>query len=332
MKTRTLAAALAILLLSGCSGIATEEEAPVYTVSAPVITQRELHTIARGSVDSRLAFNVSFGSARQSSLYMRSSGRLKRLYASVGQEVKEGQLLAELDATALATDVVNAEIDLRRKQITLDAARSKKGFVDEPSATDLEKLELDLAQSQAALQTKRESYNNTRLVAPFSGRILSVAFAEGDQVDAYKEVMVLAASGQVVARANVDDNTAAQLAVGQAVEIFPSDGNPAPVRGKVLSIPPAGTLKVEKITLIAPDEPSPRLQAGRNGRVEVVLQRKENVLLVPLSAIRSFGGRNFVTVVRGEGRQEVSIQIGISSSTFAEVLEGLKEGDQVVSR
>jgi membrane fusion protein, macrolide-specific efflux system len=324
--------AAAAVLLTGCTLLPPEaEEAPII-VTAPVVTQRESVEIRRGDVEARLTFTVSFGSERQQALYFRTSGRVKNLHVRVGERVEQGELLAELESGSLPHDVFNAELDVQRKQLTLETAEAKKGFVDAPSPTDLIRYRLDVEQSLASLNQKREQLNNTRLHALFAGRIIAQHVGEGDQADAYREVMVIAAEGQPVARANVDDATAALLQVGQAAEIFPNDGDPTPVRAEVYSVPLAGTLRADRVVLLKPLEPSSRVQIGRNGRVEVVLERRENVLLVPLSAIRTFGGRHFVTVLRGDSRQEVAITIGVQGLAYAEVLDGLQEGDRVVSR
>lgn len=83
---------------------------------------------------------------------------------------------------------------------------------------------------------------------------------------------------------------------------------------------------------MAPDTNSPRLRPGQNGRIEVILDAKEDALIVPQSAIRYFGGRAFVTVVEGESRREVAIRVGLENEQYVEVVEGLREGERVVGR
>lgn len=333
MRRTTLAALLAgAVLLSGCSLLPQEAEEPQITVADPVVTKREIFTVKTDTVESRINLNVSFGSAQQQSLYFRSSGRIKQMRTRVGETVQAGQILAELDTTAMLYDITSAELDLKRKQLTLATALAKKGFVDAPSATDIQKMEWDVQQSEASLAYKQEQLAGLRLIAPFTGRILSVTVVEGDQADAYRELMVIAAVGDVVARATIDDATAAALRTGHPVDIFPNDGDPTPVKGQVTFVPLAGTPAAQKVLLIKPDRPSPRLEAGRNGRVEIILERRENVTVVPLSAVRSFSGRYFVTVVKGETRQEVAIEPGIQSTAYLEVKSGVVPGDRVVSR
>jgi RND family efflux transporter MFP subunit len=322
----------ACLLLAGCSLLPPEAEEPAIEVSAPVVTQREVIMVKRGPVETRLKLNVVLGGERQSPLYFRTGGRLHALHAGLGQKVEAGALLAELEAGSLPYDLESAELDLERAKLKLEQVRSRIGFVNGPSETDLKGYELDVRQAELKLRRIQDQLAATRLYAPFAGEVVQVEAVEGDSVAAYNTVLIIAGDGAVVARAPVDESQAAKLTPGQRVEIFPNDGNPTPIKGRVVSVPAVNTRAEDRVAVFAPDQPSDRLVVGRNGRAEVVLQRKEDVLRVPLSAIRTFSGRSFVTVVNGETRQEVAVEVGLQGDQFAEVLSGLKEGDKVVSR
>ena len=327
---RLIPACLIALAASGCSLLPQEAAPPVIDVQAPQVTQREVTTVKRAPIEARQTVNVSFGAPQQSSLYFRSSGRLKHLAVAPGQKVAAGALLAELESGALSYDLQLAQIEVEKASLALEKARSRKGFADEPSATELQRLELDLQAAEIRLQKQQQQMLDSRLLAPFAGQVVSVAAAEGDATEAYKEILVLAGEGVTLARGTADEATAAKLQPGQAVDIYPADGDPTPIRGKVVSVPQAGAK--DRTLVIAPDKPADRLRVGRNGKAEVIVQAKADALVVPLSAIRTFGGRKFVTVVEGETRREVAITTGLESDQYAEVLEGLKAGDQVVSR
>ena len=323
--------AMAGLLLAGC-GLKPEATDPPISVSTPVITQREVITVKSGPLEQRQSLAVGIGSARQSSLYLRTSGRLAHLNAAVGRHVAAGDLLAELETGSLAMNVEQGKISLQKAQMTLDTAKSKVGFVDGPTATDLTNDELAVKSAQLNLDWNQQQLEATRLTAPFAGTIISLAVQEGDQVAAYAEVLVLAADGPPVVRSTVDDATAALLAPGQKADIFPNDGNPTAVPGHVQSVAVVGSQGAQRQVIIAADAASPRLVVGRNARAEVIVQSRDKALQIPISAIRTFGGRSLVTVVKNGNQQEVAIEVGIESATYAEVRHGLQAGDQVVGR
>jgi multidrug efflux pump subunit AcrA (membrane-fusion protein) len=66
-------------------------------------------------------------------------------------------------------------------------------------------------------------------------------------------------------------------------------------------------------------------------KITVVLQKKDDVLWLPPQAIRSFEGRKFVVVQEGALQQRVDVKTGIISSEKVEIIDGLKEGQIVVS-
>jgi RND family efflux transporter MFP subunit len=320
------------LLLAGCSLLPQESEAPPVSVAAPTLTQREVTAVRLGAVESRLSLTASFGAEKQTPLYFRSNGRLKKLHVTPGQKVATGQKLAELESGSTAYDLASAELDLETAGATLERAKSRAGFTDAPSEGDMQRYETEVKKAELKLQRQREMMADTAIYAPFAGQVVNVAANEGDQADAYKEVLSLAADGRVVARIPIDEANAAKIQPGMRAEIFPNDGDPTAVKGQVISVPPVGSNAKDRIVVIVPDAPSKRLTVGRNARAEVFLQAKTDALIVPLSAVRTFGGRKFVTVVKGETRQEVAVETGIVGDKYVEILSGVQAGDQVVSR
>lgn len=321
---------LASLLLVGCSLLPPEAEEIAIDLAAPIVTQREVITVSRGPIESRLTLNIAFGSEQQRSLYTRSSGRIRHLHVAPGQQVAAGELLLELEPGSLPYDIELARLDLQLQRATLERALAREGFADGPGELDLERYRHNVRAAEVRLERLQTQLADQRIYAPFAGQVVTVAAAEGAQAEAYKDLILLAAAGPAVGRAAVDEQIAALLRPGQPVEIFPADGDLTPIPGTVQTVPTLGT--TDRTAVVAPAVDSPRLRPGRNGRAEVILEAKEDALVVPQSAIRFFGGRAFVTVIEGEVRQEVAIEIGLESEQYAEVLAGLTEGQRVVGR
>ena len=72
------------------------------------------------------------------------------------------------------------------------------------------------------------------------------------------------------------------------------------------------------------------LELGDLVRVEVVVEREDNVLWLPPQAIRTFDGRKFVVVQDGELQRRVDVKIGVEGEDRVEIEEGLTEGQVVV--
>lgn len=74
------------------------------------------------------------------------------------------------------------------------------------------------------------------------------------------------------------------------------------------------------------------LTGGAVARVQIVLERKEDVLWLPPDAVRSFEGRRFVVVRDGDRERRVPVEIGIATEERLEILTGVEEGAVVVGQ
>ena len=108
--------------------------------------------------------------------------------------------------------------------------------------------------------------------------------------------------------------------------------------GKVLQAPasvpartdPAKAMQDATKLIIGLDETPPEAQIGHSADMTITLQRRENAILLPRSAIRSFMGRNYVQVMDGNTRKDADVETGLTSGTDVEIVKGVEEGQQIV--
>lgn len=81
-----------------------------------------------------------------------------------------------------------------------------------------------------------------------------------------------------------------------------------------------------------PQWPGSGAEIGQLASVTIVIQRKDNVLLIPTGAVNTINGRTFVLLDEGGRQQPVDIQIGVQNDQETEVVSGLKEGQRVFAR
>ncbi|MNE85837.1 macrolide transporter subunit MacA [compost metagenome] len=75
------------------------------------------------------------------------------------------------------------------------------------------------------------------------------------------------------------------------------------------------------------------MERGRPLSATIVTQRKENAVLIPISALRSVGSRTYVQIVEADGsKREADVEVGLQTSTELEILNGLTPGQKVVGR
>jgi hypothetical protein len=78
------------------------------------------------------------------------------------------------------------------------------------------------------------------------------------------------------------------------------------------------------------ENPTARLKPGMTASCDFLVQRVEDTLYLPSRAVRDVSGTHMVTVLRGKQQAEVPVEVGVVGNERIEILEGVREGTQVV--
>ena len=228
------------------------------------------------------------------------------------------------------SNVQVAELDL---EISLDKLdRIERG----ESATDLELqiLDNDLERARIGFQSLQQQQAENVIVAPINGQITFTRGRAGSQVRAFQEVIGLADASELLVEVRISETDQAKLSVGQPVDValdaFPGVKFP----GAVASIPrtivtqTGQTVRIPTATLDVPfDREGVRM--GMLARVNITLQVKDDVLKIPITAVKSLNERTFVETIVNEQRRSLPVVTGIKSDTEIEIISGLDEGQVI---
>jgi HlyD family secretion protein len=160
----------------------------------------------------------------------------------------------------------------------------------------------------------------------------------GDAVSKWDRLMEIPDLSRMEAEAEIDEADAGRVAVGQRVsvrlEAHPERVYPARVADIARLVQrqsQRSALKVYRIRLTLDETDTERMRPGMRLRADVEVERREDVLLVPLAAVVATAGGPGVERRRAGGRRErASVRLGARNAESAEVLEGLNEGDTVL--
>jgi HlyD family secretion protein len=312
------------------------------------------------------------------------SGPIVALYADFNSAVKQGQLIAKIDprpfqvkvdesTAALANSRAQLgkdQADLAYKKITYerDLKLGKENVVSQDtvdSALSLWKqaqaqVQLDKAaiqQAQANLEDAQVNLNYTNIVSPVDGTIVSRNVDVGQTVAASFQTPTLFLIAKDLTRMQVDSNVSesdiGNVRVGQhaqfTVDAY-SDREFDGVIGQVRQAPITVQNVVTYDVVVNVDNPELLLKPGMTANVTIVTARRDNVVRIPLDALRfhpkglaraqppnaqngQLGGRTAnIWIPEGSGVQPVALTIGLSDGTWVEMMNGpLKPGDQVVT-
>jgi membrane fusion protein, multidrug efflux system len=273
----------------------------------------------------------SLRAAQTTMLRPEVAGRIVKLSQTDGQRVNKGALLVQLDDAvpqaqlqqALA-QASNALSTVRRQQ-DLQA----QGFVS-PSAVEQAQSAAAVAQAQVALA--RAQLQRLQVRAPFSGvtgiRLVSL----GDYVKEGADLLSLEDPSQLWADFRVPEHLAGRLLVGQTVSIGIDALPGTTLKGVVRALDAQADANGRSLLLRARlTQTAPNLRSGLFVRVALELGRRDNALWVPEEALVPQGGKLFVFKVRDGQATRVGVKVGARKPGWAELLEGVQAGDQVVS-
>ena len=232
-----------------------------------------LLTTAVMAQDVFTTFNVK--AEKEAKLVLSATGLVKKVYVDIGDKVKKGQLLLELDNSDLKTSVQLAqkkielaEINLRFAKKSYDRYAKVKEVVDESEfekyASAYERAKVELSKAKANLAYNQSLLNKTRLKAPFSGVIASKNIEVGDGVSAARmgTLFSLVTPKQQKMVVMVDEKYWKQLKVGQRF-VYSVDGDKTKHETKIKKIYPVIDSKRRAITV---EMPTKGLQIGLFGR------------------------------------------------------------------
>lgn len=348
-----LAATLALpLLLSGCP---TTTEAATETQETRTFVRTA--TPERRDLIKTLELTGIVEASRSANLVTDIPGKIKKLPVKVGDKVRKGALLAQLDTdmAALQADqaaamVALAELGLATAQREFERAASlhEQGGLSsqmyEQAQSGAAMAEQQLAQARAARGLAAEQVAGGRLTAPFSGVITYVSQEEGEYFNPMT-MSPMAGPGGLIGIVDpsgiridlqVADSDVGRFAAGMETRIFvdalADRLPPGGVTGLVESVGVAAdaTSRTFPVRVVA-DNSDGAILAGTHARVRLVLDRATDALVVPENAVVRANGGHRVMVVQGERVRYSPVQIGLEGDGGIQVIEGLTGDETLVA-
>ena len=266
---------------------------------------------------------------------------------------------AYLTAAAVAQD--QAAVTLAQRQRDWDRAEDlfKKGIYstsqhdDAKLALDQARLAADsaksnVAQARAAYLRAQDYLAKTTMRSPIDGVVTAVNAKEGETAVMgtmnFSGTVILTVSdlSQIITEVQVDEADYPRLRMGQPAVITVDALGGKKYDGKVIEIGASAqasasgaqtNIRQFKVK-VAVSNPTPDLKPGVTARVRLIADRRENVLRVPVGAIRTeekSGDQVFYVFVSEKNKAaKKTIKTGLSDDLYTEVTDGLKEGDEII--
>ncbi|MFW6088518.1 MAG: efflux RND transporter periplasmic adaptor subunit [Gemmatimonadota bacterium] len=260
------------------------------------------------------------------------SGRLVRILAREGTEVRRGTPLFKVDDAEIRAEVnrLDAEHDLAEQALT----RTRELLERNASSTaDLERAEATARSTRAQLDLQRTRLERTVVRAPFSGIVGERLVSLGDYVTPSTPLTSLQTVDPQRASFAVPERYAQELAEGQTVTFNVAAIPDRRFAGTVDFVDPRVQLPGRTITVKAVVEnPERLLRPGMFVEARLATEMRPNAVVVPEEAILPLGGANYVWAITEENTaSRVEVELGVRRPGSVEVRSGLSPGDRVVT-
>ncbi|MBI2829178.1 MAG: efflux RND transporter periplasmic adaptor subunit [Acidobacteria bacterium] len=320
----------------------------------------EVATARKGSVMQQLVVVGNLVGDATVAVVPRAAGRLQDISVRLGDRVSRGQPIAKIEDFELQEQVKQQEAALEVSRATIrqreadlklaeiNAERSRNLFARQllPKQTldDTEAryqsavAQLDLAraqnnQSTARLDELRINLANTVIVSPVNGFVARRAADPGAFVGQNAPVVDVVDITRVRLVANIVEKDLDQLRTGDETRVE-VDAFPGEVfTGRIARVAPVldPATRTASIEIEIPN-PGFRLKPGMYARVTVTTDERKDALVVPSNAVIDLGGRRGVFLAAENDIVSFRpVTVGLEEDTQLEILEGLTEGDRVVT-
>lgn len=333
--------ALSLALLTGCGGDAESAKRPpgprAVLITATTVQPRslEIYEEVVGSVENVIDPKIGAEVA----------GRVTRVLGFTGKKVKQGELLAEIDAQdfhiqsrADAAEVkrlqallANQERIVERQQKLVGQGFISQNALDEALAQRTV-LSEQLSAARARAESTGRSLGKTRVLAPIDGEIETQLVATGDYVKVGDPLFTLVGMQRLRARLLFPESAGGRIRPGLKVRLESPAAPGRHIETRIDDIRPtvsAGNRALDAIVRF--DSPDAGFRGGGSVNARVVIETKPDALMVPeQSVVLRPAGKVVYVVNEGRVTQRV-VETGLKQDGLQEIIKGLAPGELVAA-
>lgn len=344
------------ILCSACGNAAPDRaELPVVAVAV------EAEEIAEQSIEQYVSISSKISAEQEVQVVPQVSGTVKRLYVGLGDTVKKGQALFDIDNTnaliqvqqaqgsysSAETNVENCRIQyedllktLEQTQKMLDIGASSQNELDDiQSRVEQAKLQLESAEknleytASASLANAQKQLSDTQVRAEISGVVSAVNIAEGSTVG-QGAAMTLVNTENLKVSFYVSEDVINSVGVGSKVYVTVDAASNEAIEAEVTGV----STSADSVTGLYSVEA--KLPGGNDGlkpgmfaNVRLVLEKQEGVIAVPVNTVVEKKGEKYVfSVDEKNTAHKVTVETGLKNDAYIEITSGLSVGDIVVTK
>lgn len=339
--------------------------------SSQPVTEYQTAQVSKGNIESSVSAVGTVQPREFVDVGVQVSGQVTRLFVTSGDEVKRGDLLAEIDPSILQARVdagraqlamLEAQLQERQAQVLLaqqQDARQQQLMAQNATSTELaqtahaeyavaqarvRQLQASIQQTSSELKADEATLGYTRIYAPMSGTVLTVDVTEGQTLNAtYQTPPLLRLADLSVMRVQVKVSEADihLIRAGQEVRFATLGNTRRHWLGQVAQVLPAPPVSAEEdqvkavmySVLFDVNNRDGALMPGMTAQADFIIAQADNVLVVPVNTVDYEDAQPVVHVLNAAGQPEVrAVRQGQLDRIHVEITDGLHEGETLIVR
>lgn len=350
---------LALLSVAAAAYAASDRSVENDRVTIP--EKKTVRTITLSPVELRPTreFSGFVRGVRQADVAPKISGSVVHLLKEAGENVRGGEVIAEIDGTELSAIQESTLHSLRATDTAIkttkkyydqkvDEAESVLDHASGSSETDaaeealrsakklrdaeLASLSTQKAALEGSLMVSHASISNTLIRAPFAGIVTEKKVSLGTFVSSGTSLYTIASPDALEVTVSLPRSVARELSTGTTVRVFPgnaSDAIDAKISSIASAVGEATQASVARIRFPSTDE-TETLRLGEHVRVVFPSQASRTALVVPEASILRIYDDAFVAVVENHRVKKVKVSLGENMDGQREIVSGLETGVHVI--
>ncbi len=267
---------------------------------------------------------------RQEDVISASSGKVVEIYYQPGDFLKENEPIARLINDDLERQIKSA-------QLQLDSATEELAKILYPDKDTILAQELKVEQAYQKVVDASERLESLNVVSPIDGVVTSISVSVGDELgedtsSSGQELIVVCNFSKTYLEISVDELDINKIAFAQNASISIDALPETEASGKVIGIAQEGvsTNGVATYPVTIEIDYVSGIKGGMSASAQILLDKRENVLVVPSESIISNNGQDMIRVLSDGQVILKPVQTGLDNKTLVEIVEGLSMGEQII--
>src|ERR1700690_1820227 len=288
-----------------------------------LLAEIESRDLASAVADNRAGYQQAEAAYQTAAQKAQQDLRLAKEQLDAQQRLYTNRELLFKQGAISAKDVEDARVGLTQAQNQYETAQKQY---------DLKAAEGQLSSAKAKTSGAETQLSYTKIVSPIDGVVTDRPLYAGETAPSGSSILTVMDLSQVVARAHVSQQEAAQLKVGDAASWSMPGGTPVP--GSVSLVSPALDPNSTTVEVwVQARNPGMQLKPGASVKVSMVAEKVPHAIVIPAQALLTSpeGARSVIVLDSSNVPHKQKVETGIRNGSDVQITQGLKAGERVVT-